>query len=114
MTIVLIFTVIQDLNLNHKFFSRERKSLSKRTIVFIGTEHASNTSDIISLSPFSGWKTPLGVVSNNTDMCDLILHEAEGYIMNNNKSFVKEHSIENQIPFLQYFVQQYKQVMCHI
>jgi AmmeMemoRadiSam system protein B len=102
------------LNVNHNFFSRERNSSSKRTIIFIGTEHASNTPDLISLSSFSGWKTPLGVVSNNPDMCDTILRKAEGYVINNNVSFIKEHSIENQIPFLQYFVHQNKQVIGNI
>ena len=99
------------MNLNHKFFSCERDTFSKRTIIFIGTEHASKTPEFISISPFSGWKTPLGIVSNNPDMCDSILREAEGYIVNNNVGFIKEHSIENQIPFLQYFAHQNQQVM---
>ena len=90
----------------HYFFDPEMTDLKKRTVVFIGTEHASETSSFISLSTFSGWKTPLGNVMNNTDMCEAILRKGRGDVVANNVGFVKEHSIENQVPFLQYFQQQ--------
>ena len=95
----------QKLEVQHRFFTSKTTTNDKRTVVFIGTEHASQTSSFISLSTFSGWKTPLGDVLNDTKMCEAILDKGGGDITANNVSFVREHSIENQIPFLQYFHQ---------
>ena len=100
---------IQDLSACHKFF-RQDLAGKKRTIIFIGTEHASSTSSFISMSAFGAWKTPLGSILSDSDMCYLIQKESKGYIEENNSSFATEHSIENQLPFLQYFEQYHKEV----
>ena len=39
-------------------------------------------------------------------MCEAILQKGRGDVVANNVGFVKEHSIENQLPFLQYFQKQ--------
>ena len=52
----------------------------------------------------------MGNVVNDTDVCESISRELQGDIVTDNSSFAKEHSIENQIPFLQYFVYQGRKV----
>ena len=61
---------------------------------------------MISLSTFSDWKTPLGNLINNDEICRKVLQDGQGYVIADNTGFVNEHSIENQLPFLQYFHQQ--------
>ena len=102
------------MQIQHNFFSRNKTSPEEKTIFLIGTEHASKTQNFISISTFSGWKTPLGNVMNNEDICKKILQHGDGYIVADNTGFVNEHSIENQLPFLQYFHRQSEKVILNL
>ncbi|MBR9689436.1 MAG: AmmeMemoRadiSam system protein B [Candidatus Altiarchaeota archaeon] len=73
------------------------KTLKKTdTIVILGNDHYGNAIDI-SLHPYTHWETPLGKVPVDDDLAErlevLNLPETES---------PNEHSIEVQIPFLQY------------
>ncbi len=67
------------------------------TVIILGTGHNS-TSNSISFEDFS---TPLGVIKNDKLLGEEILDHCEN-IENYESSFDNEHSIEVQLPFLQY------------
>jgi AmmeMemoRadiSam system protein B len=77
-----------------------------RTVVILGTNHT-GLGPLISVFPKGSWETPLGSVQ-----IDEILHDLLFKISNNGdfdleisideKAHITEHSIDNQIPFLQY------------
>lgn len=73
------------------------KSLKRAgTVVILGNDHYGNALDI-STHPYSEWETPLGKVPVDEDLVDQLdflgLAKVESF---------KEHSIEVQLPFLQY------------
>lgn len=71
---------------------------NRRTIVLIGTEHASSAQNFISLAGFSHWRTPLGDMMVELDL----FRQLSVILPVEFEPFVQEHSIENQLPFLQY------------
>jgi len=50
------------------------------------------------------WSTPLGEVPIETDLADLLLAESD-LIEENEEAHVQEHSLEVQVPFIQFFVE---------
>ncbi|MCF7875558.1 AmmeMemoRadiSam system protein B [Candidatus Bipolaricaulota bacterium] len=70
------------------------------TVVLIGTNHSGFGPDA-SLLVEGGWSTPLGEVNVNEDLGKKVL-ESSDYLRNERSSFVREHSIEVQLPFLQH------------
>jgi len=67
------------------------------TVVLIGTEHASASRHKVCCSDFARWRTPLGDVP----VSDELLAKVKEWIPTDASAFVQEHSIENQLPFLQ-------------
>ena len=74
------------------------RNKSKRTIILIGTEHASTAHNFCCMGSFAQWQTPLGCVSVDAQL----LATLSTILPVENEPFLQEHSIENQLPFLQY------------
>ena len=66
------------------------------TIIIIGTDHTGNGSGL----SLKDWITPLGVVEVDKEFCKLLVNNSK--ISINEKAHSDEHSIEVQLPFLQY------------
>jgi len=49
------------------------------------------------------WETPLGDISVNQEVTHKILERSKGLIIENTSPHEREHSIEVQVPFIQYF-----------
>jgi AmmeMemoRadiSam system protein B len=75
---------------------------SSRTVVLLGTEHASTARHFLSLAGFSQWRTPLGDMTVDPELFQQI---AATILPVETEPFLQEHSIENQLPFLQYLEQ---------
>lgn len=75
-----------------------------RTIVLIGTEHASNGHQFISLGSYASWETPLGTIKTD----EHLFKQLSTIIPVDNDPFANEHSIENQLPFLQFLAKERK------
>jgi AmmeMemoRadiSam system protein B len=73
------------------------------TFVILGPRHSWEGSAIaVSTQP---WKTPLGVVDVDHDLIDML---PPGIIDHDEVAHDREHSIEVQVPFLQYFFKDFK------
>lgn len=73
------------------------------TYVILGPRHSWEGSAVaVSTVP---WKTPLGVVDVDGDFIDLM---PPGIIDHDEAAHRREHSIEVQVPFLQYFFKDFK------
>jgi hypothetical protein len=70
------------------------------TIVILGTHH-SLSGAAFAASAASGWQTPFGVAPIDIDLIKRITQES-AYIEIDENAFSAEHSIEVQIPLLQY------------
>lgn len=68
--------------------------------VILGPNHQ-DVSTGISIMRQGVWETPLGDVSINTTLAGLIMKQS-GILKENAKSHSQEHSLEVQIPFIQY------------
>ncbi len=71
-----------------------------RTVVIIGPNHR-GAGAIAALSPENGWQTPLGVVPIEKRLSDLI-RQHQPAIQEDSAAHRLEHSLEVQVPFLQY------------
>lgn len=71
-----------------------------RTVVIIGPNHR-GTGAIAALSPENGWQTPLGVVPIEKHLGRLI-RQHQLAIQEDSAAHRLEHSLEVQVPFLQY------------
>ncbi|MDP8261180.1 MAG: AmmeMemoRadiSam system protein B [Candidatus Kappaea frigidicola] len=70
------------------------------TIVILGTHH-SLSGEPFATSCAEGWQTPFGVASIDTEFVKDIAHKSK-YVTIDEKAFYEEHSIEIQVPMLQY------------
>jgi len=70
------------------------------SVVIIGTNHTGVGSDV-SVLVEGGWKTPLGVTKVNSDLAHKLVDRSE-VLTADSTAFVREHSVETQLPFLQY------------
>ncbi len=68
--------------------------------IILGPNHQ-DVSTSISIMKQGVWETPLGNVSINHNLAELIMTQSES-IRENEKSHSQEHSLEVQVPFLQY------------
>ena len=66
-------------------------------VVLIGTEHASASRHRVCCSDHARWRTPLGDVPVDGGL----LARVRGFVPADASAFAEEHSIENQLPFLQ-------------
>ena len=79
-----------------------RLSLEKTpdTIVIIGTNH-SGLGEEVSLAPWKEWETPLGKLAVDVEARDYIIRNAS-IIKPDYLAHIEEHSVEVQLPFIQY------------
>lgn len=68
--------------------------------VIVGPNH-SGLGETVAVTDADHWETPLGSVPVHTDMRERILHEGDR-IVADDQTHVGEHSIEVQVPFLQF------------
>jgi len=75
-------------------------------ILIIGPNHQ-GIGNFFSLSGVSAWKTPFGEIKVNEELNELIIKYSP-FIKIDNSAHQNEHSIEVQLPFIQYFKQDIK------
>jgi AmmeMemoRadiSam system protein B len=71
------------------------------TFILLGPNHR-GAGKPFSITTKGGWKTPLGEVGINTELAGAIL-KASGRLEEDGLAHRYEHSLEVQVPFLQYF-----------
>ncbi|MCD6317489.1 AmmeMemoRadiSam system protein B [Candidatus Aerophobetes bacterium] len=71
------------------------------TVVILGPNHRGFGAPI-ALTSEEEWKTPLGKVSIDTSLANDLLKIASSVVQEDNQAHRREHSLEVQIPFLQY------------
>ncbi|MCE1226769.1 MAG: AmmeMemoRadiSam system protein B [Geobacteraceae bacterium] len=71
-----------------------------RTVIILGPNHHGNGS-LAALSPETGWQTPLGIVPIEKRLSGLIQQQVPA-IQEDAAAHLREHSLEVQLPFLQY------------
>lgn len=76
------------------------------TVIIIGTNHT-GLGPGVSIVTEGLWETPLGQVPINSDLAKLILQQS-GRVKESEKAFMREHSIEVQLPFLQYIYDEFE------
>jgi len=69
-------------------------------VIIIGPNHQ-EVSSSISIMREGIWETPLGDVAVNAKLADLIMAQSDA-VKDNAKSHSQEHSLEVQVPFIQY------------
>jgi AmmeMemoRadiSam system protein B len=70
------------------------------TVIILGPNH-SGIGALAALSPEDGWQTPLGVVPLDKRLANLIQQQIPA-IQQDSTAHLREHSLEVQVPFLQY------------
>ncbi|MFO8143756.1 MAG: AmmeMemoRadiSam system protein B [Dehalococcoidales bacterium] len=78
----------------------------KDTFVILGPNHT-GMGKALSIMPRGIWETPLGKVEIDGELAERILSNSQ-YLEEDNKAHQYEHSIEVQIPFLQYFGEEFR------
>lgn len=73
----------------------------KDTFIIMGPNHT-GMGKPFSIMTKGSWKTPLGEVPIDTDMAKSLM-AASTYLREDEDAFAEEHSIEVQLPFLQFF-----------
>lgn len=71
-----------------------------RTVIVLGPNHRGRGA-LAALSPEDGWQTPLGFVPIEKRLADLIRQQLPA-VQEDSAAHAQEHSLEVQIPFLQY------------
>lgn len=78
------------------------------TVIVLGPNHTGWGSPV-SMMGEGSWETPLGRVRLDTELAKAIF-EAAGVIDYDETAFLREHSVEVQVPFLQYIYGEFKLV----
>ncbi|MDD5510042.1 MAG: AmmeMemoRadiSam system protein B [Dehalococcoidales bacterium] len=78
----------------------------KDTFVILGPNHT-GMGKALSIMTVGSWETPLGSIEIDTELAGQILTDSR-YLEEDDKSHQYEHSIEVQIPFLQYFSKDFR------
>ena len=76
------------------------KAADADTIVIIGPNHTGLGMSVAVST--EDWKTPLGVVRNDRGLSEAIIKASEGVAAEDETAHLEEHSIEVQLPFIQY------------
>lgn len=71
------------------------------TVILLGPKHTHYGADF-SVSAATAWKTPFGDVDLDRELCQKLVSEID-LLESDNDAHMFEHSIEVQLPFLQYF-----------
>ena len=69
-------------------------------VILCGPSHRFRFDGLSVFGPFVTWKTPLGSIKCNNDLCDRLINY-NGKIEAYKQAHVKEHSLEVQLPYLQ-------------
>ncbi len=72
------------------------------TVIMIGPNHTGQ-GYMVSLSDSDTWDTPFGAVSLSRTLCQRITELCGGTVSLDDSAHSREHSLEIQLPFLQYF-----------
>ncbi|MBU0758988.1 MAG: AmmeMemoRadiSam system protein B [Candidatus Omnitrophica bacterium] len=72
----------------------------KKTVVILGADHTGSGSPF-SVARKDSWLTPLGEVKIDTEIAEAILRSGD-LLKDDSQSHANEHSIEVELPFLQY------------
>jgi hypothetical protein len=78
----------------------------KDTVVLLGPNHSGNGPDF-SLMPQGYWQTPLGNVEVDSRLANLFLSSSQ-YLKADTFAHIDEHSLEVELPILQYFRKDFK------
>ena len=78
----------------------------KDTFIVMGVNHTGE-GKALSIGTEGVWQTPLGEVEVDSELAEKILASSE-YLEEDNLGHVYEHSVELQLPFLQYFKSDFK------
>jgi MEMO1 family protein len=78
----------------------------KDTFVIIGPNHT-GLGQPCSIMTEGTWRTPLGDMEIDTELAQAILGSSS-YLQKDDKAHLEEHSVEVQLPFLQYFKEDVK------
>ncbi len=85
----------------YDLFPHERKRKARITAVIIGPNHYGLGSGV-AVSPSESWSTPLGFVDVDTGFVRMLVSSPKSIIDLDDIAHSREHSIEVQVPFLQY------------
>ncbi len=72
------------------------------TVVVIGTNHTGYGGVYSTTLYYEAWSTPLGEVPLDSEMVEVLLSLASGLLVDSPEAHAEEHSVEVQLPFLQY------------
>lgn len=86
----------------HAFARLQREIPPPDTVVLLGPKHT-RYGESFSVSAASAWKTPLGQMEVDSGLRDKVL-ASDSLFRPDNDAHAFEHSIEVQLPFLQYFM----------
>lgn len=76
------------------------------TLVLLGPNHTGN-GEVFSLMPKGYWQTPLGNVEINSELANLFLNRSK-HLKADILAHSEEHSLEVELPILQYFRKDFK------
>jgi hypothetical protein len=78
----------------------------KETFIILGPNHT-GYGEHFSIMSQGSWQTPLGKVDIDSDLATAIMQESN-FLKEDQKAHMYEHSIEVELPFLQYFSKDFK------
>jgi MEMO1 family protein len=84
-----------------KVFQSIKAKMSPTTFLIFGAVHVWGV-DQAALFAEGVWQTPCGAMPIDTELAEAILRVTEGDVIANAEAHTREHSIEVQIPFIQY------------
>ena len=84
-----------------KAFQAIKQSVTPDTFVIFGAVHVPGVR-YLSLWPEGTWETPLGSIDIDSDLVHWLHDNANEYFKDNTQAHMQEHSIEVEIPFIQY------------
>lgn len=82
-------------------FARLSKAPHPRTVVLLGPNHHGVGFPVATMTRGS-WQTPLGSVDIDEDFAQLLVSTSKGLVQDDMRAHANEHSLEVQIPFLQF------------
>jgi AmmeMemoRadiSam system protein B len=91
----------------HSFLALGEQSIPE-TVVIIGPNHT-GWGTPVSVMNEGQWETPLGKVPIDTELANLII-DSFNLAKSDETAFIREHSLEVQLPFLQYIYPKFKLV----
>ncbi len=86
------------------------KFAAPETVIILGPNHTGFGAEIGVPDKVTEWVTPLGSVKVNHEFIDKLM-EINSLVSKSDSSHVKEHSIEVQLPFLQYILEEPFQIV---